>query len=133
VNEPAPTTDEMLAARYGRRPGGHRVRVIVGVVVLAVLALAFLVWIAWDNANPSVRAALESYDVVSTHEVKVTIAIERDSGDAVRCLVRAQASDHAVVGEQTVTIPAGDAGSIQFEATVPTERGATSVTVTNCH
>jgi hypothetical protein len=79
-----------------------------------------------------VRGSLQSYDVVSAHEVDVTIAVERESGDAVECLVRALALDHAIVAEQTVTIPAGNSGSTRFVATIPTEREATSVTVTGC-
>jgi hypothetical protein len=132
MTEPSPSTDEMLAARYGKRTPQHRRRVIAAIAVLAMAALAFLLWIAWDSSNPSVRGALEGYEVTSTHQVEVVIAVERDSGAAATCLVQAQASDHAVVGEQTATIPAGAAGSVRFEVTVPTEREAASVTVTNC-
>jgi hypothetical protein len=132
MTEPSPTADEMMAARYGARTPQHRRRVIVAIAMLGVAALVLLAWIAWENSNPSVRGSLATYDVVSTHEVQVVLAIERDTGATVTCFVQAQASDHGVVGEQTLTIPSGSAGSVRFVATLKTERRATSVTVSSC-
>jgi hypothetical protein len=133
MTEPTPTTDELLAARYGARSPQHRRRMVAGVAAFALVALGLLGWIAWSQATPEVQGELKSYDVVSPHQVDVVIAIRRDSGDPVECTVSARAFDHSLVGEQTVTIPAGAGGAVDYPASISTEREATSVTVQNCH
>jgi hypothetical protein len=132
MTEPTPTTEELLAARYGRRPPGRRRLLIIGVGCLTVVALAWLGWAAWAHSNPEVDGGLESFDVVSAHEVRVVITVRRDTGDAVDCTVQARAADHLLVGDERVTIAAGDSGTVRFVGSISTEREATTVTVTDC-
>lgn len=96
------------------------------------MALGWLLWVAWIHATPDVRGELRSFSVVSEHQVDLVIDIQRAEGDAVSCMVKAQSSDHAIVAEDEIEIPAGKAGDLVFEAKIETERKATSVTVTNC-
>jgi hypothetical protein len=133
MTEPTPTTDELLAARYGAPSPQRRRLVLVAVAALALVSLALLGWIAWYHSNPAVQGELERFEVVSPHEVELVIAVRRDTGAAVECTVSARAADHALVGEQKVTIPAGREGSVEFSGSVSTDREATSVTVSNCH
>jgi hypothetical protein len=132
MTEPSPTTEELLAARYGERSPRRRRLVIIVVGCLAVVSLAWLGWAAWVHSNPAVDGGLESFDVVSAHEVTVVITVRRDSGAAVECTVQARAADHLLVGDQRVTIPAGDSGNVRFVGSISTEREATTVTVTDC-
>lgn len=132
MTEPRPTTEELLAARYGVRPPRQRRLLLVVVGSLAVVALAWLGWAAWAHSNPEVDGGLESFEVLSPHEVKVVITVRRDSGDSVECTVQARAADHVLVGDQQVTIPSGESGSVRFVGSITTEREATTVTVKDC-
>jgi type II secretory pathway component PulM len=140
VTEPAASprdrsasADELLAARYGRRSPRQRWVMILAVAVLALAFLGWLLWAAWFQSTASVTGDLQSYDVVSEHEVRVTVEVRRSSGAAVTCTVRASAADHGVVGDQQVTIPAGESGTVTYEATITTDRRASSATVSDCH
>ena len=126
------TARQTLAERYGTDRPTRRPLIVVAVTVLALVLLAWLVWAAWVQATPDVRGGLSSYHVVSEHAVTVQIEVRRGSGDAVTCTVQALAEDHAVVGDDAVTIPAGAAGDVSFEATVTTDRRATTATVSDC-
>lgn len=123
---------QSMAERYGASSVPRRRTAIGAVVVLAAVSLAWLVWAAWVHATPAVSAELHSYDVVSPHEVAVVIDVRRQSPDEVQCLVRALAEDHSTVGEQVVHVPAGQVGDVRFEATVRTDREATTALVSDC-
>jgi hypothetical protein len=126
-------TQDLMAERYGRRTPGRRRLTISVVVVGALVALGWLLWAAWVQSNPEVTGGLQSFDVVSEHQLKVVIQVDRDSGAAVTCTVEAAAADHGIVGDQTVTIPAGSSGTVTFEATIATDRLASAATVSDCH
>lgn len=124
---------QTLDERYGRSHRGRQPLTVVAVVALAAVLLGWLLWAAWVHSNGDVRAGLRTFDVVSEHQVKIEIEIDRSSGASVQCTLRAQSEDHAIVGEDVVTIPAGDAGSLRFTAALTTERRATAATVSGCH
>lgn len=128
-----PTSAELMEQRYGSGRRVPRRVLVLSVAVVAALALGWLLWIAWHHANPAVRGELSSYEVVSDHEVRVVIEVRRDSSASVECTVRAQAESHGIVADQAVTIPAGSDEDVRFSTTVPTERRATAVTVSDCH
>ncbi|MBA3234236.1 MAG: DUF4307 domain-containing protein [Propionibacteriales bacterium] len=121
-----------MAERYGVVPTRRqRLPLVLGVLVSLVL-LAWLLWAAWSHSTPAVAGGLTSYDVVSSHQVRVVVDVSRQDGDPVTCTVSAQAEDHVVVGEDDVTFPAGPARTVQTTMTLRTEREATSVAVTDC-
>lgn len=121
-----------MAERYGVRRPGRRYATILAVAVLALGGLGWLGWAAVQHAAPDVRGELQGFDVVSVHEVTVVVDVRRPSGDAVRCVVTAQAADFATVGEASVTIPPGQSTSLRHELSIRTEREATSATVESC-
>ncbi len=123
---------QTMTERYGAPSASARRVRVAALLVFALVAMSWLGWAAWTHANPQVQAELTSYDVVSDHEVEVVIDVRRASGGAVECTVSAKATDFAVVGEDTVLIPAGDEGTVTQELTLRTDREATSVTVENC-
>ncbi len=121
-----------MEERYGVQPARHRILTVSALAGLAAAALGWLLWAAWEHSTPDVRGGLRSFSVVSQHQVDVLIDIQRADGDAVTCSVKAQATDHSIVAEDEVEVPAGDAGSFVVEASIKTERKATSASVTNC-
>ncbi len=121
-----------MEERYGVQTPPHRSWVVSAMAALGALALGWLLWVAWVHSTPEVQGELRSFSVVAEHRIDVLIDIRRDEGDAVTCLVRAQAADHSIVAEDEIEVPLGEAGNLVFEATIETEREATSVTVTDC-
>ncbi len=121
-----------MEERYGVRPPRHRTLTLGAVAGAAAVALGWLLWVAWIHATPDVRGELRSFSVVSEHQVDLVIDIQRTQGASVLCMVKAQASDHVIVAEDEIEVPLGEAGNLVFEATIETEREATSVTVTDC-
>ncbi len=124
---------QLMAQRYGAASPRNQRLVAALSVLLALALLVWLVWAAWSHATPDVSGELQGYQVVSAHEVTVTLQVRRAGREAVVCTVQAQAVDHTVVGEDAVTVPAGAAGDVTFEATLRTDREATTATVSGCH
>ena len=97
----AMTDSTALAERYGRGGRGSRgtnlvlaVAALAGVVLVAVTVWSFLV-----EADPDVRSALQTYDVVSDHEVVAELVVTRASEDVrATCRLHAVAEDHSTVG-----------------------------------
>ena len=121
-----------MAARYGTdRPGRRRVGLVLG----GLLATALLVWAVWagsSQGNEPLEAQVTSYDVVSTHEIRVKVATQSKDGDVDgSCLLRATAEDHTVVGEVSFTADELRAARGQW-IPIRTERGATTATVVRC-
>ncbi|MFL6024248.1 MAG: DUF4307 domain-containing protein [Marmoricola sp.] len=123
---------DVLQDRYGR-PSPHRRTVIVAATtVLAVVFLAWLAWAAWFGRDDAVNAEVNSFEVVSTHEVRVKLDPDlRDAEVRGTCLVRATARDHTIVGELNVSAARLRASVGQW-IPVRTERRATTVEVVRC-
>jgi hypothetical protein len=118
--------------RYGTPSRGRRLALTSAVVAVVALFLAWLGWAAWHHASTSVSGDITSFSVVSSHQIDVTIEVQRPTGDRVVCTVEARASDHGLVAEQDVAIPAGQSGSVQVDTTIRTDREATTAAVTGC-
>ncbi|MGH3446622.1 MAG: DUF4307 domain-containing protein [Nocardioidaceae bacterium] len=121
-----------MAERYGQASSASKLFGLVAVVLVVCVALAWLGWAAWNHSSPEVTGRVHSYDVVSPHEIDVTLDVYRPDGDAVTCTLRAQAPDHSIVGERTVRLPAGASGEKTIKATLKTDREATTATVVDC-
>jgi hypothetical protein len=121
-----------LAERYGASSRSRR-PLVVGVV--AVLAVAGAVWLAWVvvfHSRPDVRSELVAYDVQGEHAATATWTLARRSADVrATCLLRALSVDRAVVGERTVAVTSGPT-STRLTTTVRTERRAGSVQLMGC-
>ncbi len=123
---------QTLAERYGTEPPNRRRARLVAVAAVVLVLLGWLGWAAWEHGRADVSGQLKTYDVVSPHEVEVTVVVTRHSGQAIVCDVVAQAEDHSPVGEGVITAPAGGDDQLTATATIRTDRAATSVTVSNC-
>jgi hypothetical protein len=102
--------------------------------VVAVIGIAGAVaWAAWVAFQPRpVNGVLWGYEVLSDHRVQVTLDLHRPDPLTVECTVFAQAQDHSVVGERTVTVPASTRKNTRVEATIITERRAVNGVLRGC-
>ncbi len=119
------------ASRYGDSPG-HRALRIVLIGVAAVAFVTGIGWLAWQHQQNGISTELSSFRVVSDHQVRVRFEVHRSRTTAVVCTIQALAPDHSVVGELTVTIPAGGSATTDLMPTLRTERRATAVQIASC-
>jgi hypothetical protein len=118
-----------LSARYGtkRRPRWFWPAITaVGVGI----GVAFALWVALQSTP--VTATVHGYDVVDGHHVTVALNISRPDPIAVECTVYAQAADHSIVGEKTVTVPASKSRNVRFTIDIKTERKAVNGVLRMC-
>ncbi len=128
----APVRRQTLDERYGvESPTRRRAKQVVAAAV-ALALLGWLGWAAWSHGHTDVTGRLKTFEVVSIHEVEVSVVLTRHQGQAVVCDVVAQAEDHATVGEGQLNAPAGSSSQLTVTATIRTDREATSATVSNC-
>jgi hypothetical protein len=122
-----------LATRYGTPSTGRRRLTVVAVAVLAAVALGWVAWAAISASDPEVTSDIVSWEVVDDHTATATFRVARRSSDVeASCLLRAQARDHAIVGELNVTVGPGGEPTQNLTETVRTERLATVVEVLGC-
>ncbi|MGZ4438022.1 MAG: DUF4307 domain-containing protein [Nocardioides sp.] len=123
-----------LAQRYGSPHRLRRPLLVTLTVLVAAAGLAWLVWAIAFNGNPQVTSELVSYDVApGEHRVDARFTVvRREASVKSSCLLRAYASDHAVVGEDNVTVGPGAQLSRTLDAPVRTERRATSLELVGC-
>ncbi|WP_191907867.1 DUF4307 domain-containing protein [Nocardioides cynanchi] len=120
--------DQTLTERYAAAPAWRRPVTIAGVVVLAVVGLAWLAWAAFVQSTPKVTSQLIGWQVVDAHSLTARIEVGIAGGTTHPvCTVQALASDHTVVGQLRFT-PSDGSNPV----TVQTSRAATSVDLTGC-
>lgn len=130
MSDPTENPGTGLTDRYGTGRQRRPLPIVLG----ALLVLALLVWAVWAGigSRPAIDAELTSYDVVSTHEVRVKISAHfRDTDTTGSCLVRASAEDHTVVGELNLTAEELRAATGRW-ISLRTERRATTATLVRC-
>lgn len=118
-----------LSTRYGtrtRRPWLFPAVVVVGIV----FGITWAVWVA--TADKPFSARVYGYEVTGEHETIVKLDIHRPQPRALECTVYAQAEDHAIVGERTITIPSSTRVAIRTTTTIVTERRAVTGVLKDC-
>ena len=131
---PPPTPETLggvtdLSDRYGTRGRPRWLWHVVAAVGVAIGVLA-AAWVAFQPRP--VSAQLYAYDVVDDHHVAITLTVHRPEPVAVRCTVYAQAHDHSIVGEKTVTVPADDRKNTRVQISLETERRAVTGVLRMC-
>jgi hypothetical protein len=122
-----------LATRYGAPSTGRRRLTVVVAVVVAAVGLGWIAWAAIVHSDPEVTSDIVSWEVVDEHAATATFRVARRTPDVkASCLLRAQARDHAIVGELNVAVGPGGAETQTLTETVRTERRATVVEIVGC-
>ena len=122
-----------LATRYGTRSPVRRRLLVTGVTVVTLAFLGWLAWVILEHGDPEVTSEVVSFTVVDEHTATATFTVARRTPEVeASCLLRAQAPDHAVVGELNVTVGPGGERVQTLTETVRTEREATTVDVVGC-
>lgn len=119
------------ASRYGRVRRKRTPLVLAVYAVGIVVAVALLAWAAFVQFSHPVSWEVRTFDVPSDEAIDLTFEVRRDGGQAVECLLAAQAHDHSVVGETAVTIPEGDE-TVWVTHTIETQGLAVIATVESC-
>jgi len=122
-----------LATRYGIRSPVRRRLLLAGVTVVTLAFLGWLAWVILEHGDPEVTSEIVSFEVVDQHTATATFTVARRTPEVeASCLLRAQAPDHAVVGELNVAVGPGGERVQTLTETVRTEREATTVDVVGC-
>ena len=121
-----------LAERYGS-PSRTRRPLVIGVTVaLALVGLAWLLWVLLFHGRPQVTSEMVGFDIDGQHAAVARFTVvRRETTVRATCLLRAYADDHSVVGELTVPVESG-AKVASLSSTVRTERRATTVDLVGC-
>lgn len=115
------------------RPTRRRPLLIAAVAVLAAIGLGWLVWTAYEHADPAVSGDIHVFTIPSAHKVTFTLTVQRrDPSVPVSCAVIAQASDFETVGQKTIRIPGSTSSLVDLPGQLTTIRQATSVSVSQC-
>ena len=123
----AVSTTSTLGDRYGAARPARRWLVIGGSVVVATAFLGWLAWVVWVQSTPEVDSEFLGFSVVDDHTAVAFVSVALGDGVEARCVVRALAEDHSIVGELTFAPRDG-----RNDVTIRTERAATSVTLDGC-
>ncbi len=118
-----------LSDRYGTRGRPRWLWPVVAAVGVAI-GVAFAAWVAFQPRP--VTAEVYGYEVVDDTRVEITLNVHRPEPLAVRCTVYAQARDHSIVGEKTVTVPADDREDVRVSISLETERKAVTGVLRTC-
>ncbi|WP_337062104.1 DUF4307 domain-containing protein [Kineococcus sp. G2] len=133
---PSDTTDDLLAARYGRRPRPQRPWYrrplpLAAAVVGALLVLAYGAWVAvWHTQGPA--TSVIGYDVLGEHAVELRFSVAREPGTAVQCTVHALDASSSEVGLLQVDVPASTEREVQRTVEIRTTSRAATALVESC-
>jgi hypothetical protein len=120
--------EQTLSERYAAPPAWRRRATIFAAAAVGLVALAWLAWAIFVQANPKVESQLVSWSVVDAHSTTARVDVHvYDAGSHPTCTVQALASDHSIVGELTFEPTSGT-----NLVTVRTEREASAVDVPGC-
>jgi hypothetical protein len=115
------------AGRYSRRDE-QRARVrgkrVYYVTVALVLGLVAVIGYTYVSGNP-VNGELQTFQVISEHEVRITIQVNKPADRAASCTVRSRDANGDEVGRLSVAIPRGASDTQETVLLRTTARGTT--------
>jgi|GEM_PF-1042991 len=126
------STQDLLADRYGRRSGTSALKNRVWAFgVAAIILVLFLVWALITVTAPKNAVAVVSSGAqpLTANSFRVYGEVSRPDGGVVRCALRVQALNFAVVGYREIELPAG---TTTFDATVYSFAPGVNASVTGC-
>jgi hypothetical protein len=115
------TQRDLLAERYGRRPGRESRGVLVAVVAGVALVAAVVVWLIVRSSGTTLDAELHSWDEPRDGVLTTRVEIRRDAGLAVTCDLVAVDLRRIIVGQFELRVPAGSDEHLIATADIPLE------------
>ncbi|WP_159620083.1 DUF4307 domain-containing protein [Ruania rhizosphaerae] len=128
-------TAELMAQRYGQRPGdAARRRRWTWVVasICAVLGLAALTMVSVQFFEPTVTSQDVGFEVVDAETVRVTFDVSRPVGREAQCTLEALHTGFGQVGLLEVPVPASTEHTTRMTAEIATTELATTGIVREC-
>jgi hypothetical protein len=126
------STPARPAGRYGPAPRtGRRPVVIAALVTLAVVVLAWILWVVVESRSP-VQWTDVGFDIVSDQQVDVTYDVHKDPDATVTCTLRALDRAKGTVGTADVVVGPGASGAVRRTDTVRTSALAVTGFVHEC-
>ena len=124
----------MLAARYGTDQRRRRWPLLLSVSLSAAGLVGILVWAALSSANPPIDGRLQSFEVLSSTQVRTSFLVRTRSDVAVPgvCVVRAQDRQRIDVGYAVVAIAPTQGRDVVVDYTLTTRKPAHIVEVLGC-
>lgn len=123
-------TEDLLAARYGRKSGGRKVLVISFVAALVVVFFSFAVYASFF-AKPVASVEVSSYEQLDQHHMKANFtALTYEKSAA--CVFKAYSAGGSVVGFTEVEIPANTDDTKAYAVIVKTVVAASVLRADGC-
>ena len=106
--------EELPEGRYGRSAderADHKLK-IAG-VVLGVIVLVVVAWIGYDyvSGKSALNAQVVTFEIPSADKVTMGLDVNKDTGAAGTCTVRALDKDHVEVGRKDIAFTEGQSVS----------------------
>ena len=122
----------VLQQRYRGPSRMHRVVAGVVIAALVVSGIGFIGWSVFVQSTPEVTSQLTSFTMPNDHLAVASFVVKRKTQfTKATCQLVAFASDHAVVGEQTVRVVDGpEQQALRVE--IRTDRAADGVDLQGC-
>lgn len=135
-SEPLPPQDkEFLKERYGAvRFGGSnsRSRTVLALII-SIVALPWLVWTAWHQANPEISISPVSYQTIDDRNIALAFDLMRRQPQSdVSCTLIALDIDRNVVGEVDLAISPSQSRIERIETIIPTRLRAVNASAQRC-
>ncbi len=119
---------ELLRNRYGLRPGRWKYVALI----IAAIAIPWLLWTAWVHSNPESQTSLISFEAIDERSISITFALTRKNPETeFICTLLARDIDKNVVGEIDLLVPAG-VKSQKITAEIPTRLPAVNAGIVEC-
>lgn len=122
------------AERYGDRPTNARRKVLLAAVGggLALLVLAWWIWVAAVRSSPPVRYEVLGFQRISATSVEIRFSVVREPGVSIACILRARGTSGQEVGRRQVVIPADSDDRSEVSAALRTTAAAATGEVLGC-
>jgi hypothetical protein len=130
VNQPGPAPRPI--GRYGERSPRRHAALVVVVGLVAVAFLGWLGWAALHAATPASRSEVLAFTVVNPHQVRVRFEVTAAHGSPVTCSLQAIDASHTTVGISSVVVPAAAQDRREAETVITTRDKAVTAIVAGC-
>ena len=121
------------AGRYGPEPTARSARRgRIGIVAVAVVGVAVVVWIGLGMAGKPVSSKNVGFHVDGSRSVDVTFEVTKPKESTVTCTLTALSESYAEVGVRTVEVGPADTATRRVTATVQTTELAVTGVVDSC-